>query len=198
MNSIPTIISTSENTKKTTSITPIINAACTVFCCIAAFSTANNIQIEFPQQSQSLSDIRIVSPDTARWKMYNSGNINLYLDGVSAMDENLLHSYQRISEIGCLEENWNGNGAPKFSSKLLDSVRSVVETLIRQPNIFPTARESIQLEYENDMGDYLEFELFEGGRLKKFYCGHDGEIVTEDISLEMIYEVVNNFYGFKI
>ena len=139
-----------------------------------------------------------VSTDTAKWKMYNSRNINLYLDGVSAMDVNLLYSYQKISEIRCLEDNWNGNGAPKFSSQLLDSVLSIVEKLTRQPSIFPTARESIHLEYENDVGDYLEFEVFEGGRLKKFFYGHDGKMITEDIPIETIYEVVNNFYGFKI
>lgn len=197
MKSMLSITSTSENAKKTTSITPIITGACTVVFCMAFFSPAiNGIQVEFPQQS--LSDMYTVSTDTAKWKMYNSRNINLYLDGVSAMDVNLLHSYQKISEIRCLEDNWNGNGAPGFSSQLLDSVLSIVEKLTRQPSIFPTARESIQLEYENNVGDYLEFELFEGGRLKKFFYSHDGKMITEDIPVEMIYEVVNNFYGFKI
>lgn len=163
---------------------------------VAFFSATNDIQIEFPQQS--ISDICTVSADTAKWKMYNNRNINLYLDSDFSANVNLLHSYQKISEIRCLEDNWNGNGAPKFSSQLLDSVRSIVEKLTRQPHIFPTARESIQLEYENDVGDYLEFEVFEGGRLKMFFYGHDGKMITEDISIEMIYEVVNNFYGFKI
>lgn len=196
MNNMLSITTTSENAKKTASITPIITGACTVAFCIAFFSATNGIQIEFPQQS--ISDMHTVSTDTAKWKMYNSRNINLYLDGVSAMDVNLLYSYQKISEIRCLEDNWNGNGAPKFSSQLLDSVLSIVEKLTRQPSIFPTARESIQLEYENDVGDYLEFEVFEGGRLKKFFYGHDGKMITEDIPIETIYEVVNNFYGFKI
>ncbi len=196
MNNMPSITTTSENATKTTSIAPIITGACTVAFCIAFFSATNGIQIEFPQQS--LCDIHTVSTDTAKWKMYNSRNINLYLDGVSTMNANLLHSYQKISEIRCLEDNWNGNGAPKFSSQLLDSVLSIVEKLTRQPSIFPTARDSIQLEYENDIGDYLEFEVFEGGRLKKFFYGHDGKMITEDIPIETIYEVVDNFYGFKI
>jgi len=34
--------------------------------------------------------------------------------------------------------------------------------------IFPTARGSIQMEYETERGDYLELELFEDGRLKAF------------------------------
>ena len=96
MNNMLSITPTSENAKKTTSITPIITGACTFAFCIAFFSATNGIQIEFPQQS--ISDMHMVSTDTAKWKMYNSRNINLYLDGVSAMDVNLLYSYQKISE----------------------------------------------------------------------------------------------------
>lgn len=196
MNSKPAVVSTNDNVKSSATITPIIAGVCTIACCVVVASAANRIQIEYPQQP--LSDVHRVSTDIAEWKMYNSGNINLYWDGVNAMDAGLRHSYQKISEISCLPENWNGNGASSFSAELLDSIRNIVKKLVRQPSIFPTARDSIQLEYENDIGDYLEFELFESGRLKKFYCGHDGETATEDISAEMIYEVVNKFYGFKI
>lgn len=196
MSSTPTFISTSDNINRHATIAPIITGVCTIACCIAVASATNRVQVEYPQQS--LSDVHIISTDIAERKMYNSGNIKLCLDGVSAMDMGLLHSYQKIYEISCLAENWNGNGAPKFSTKILDSIRNIVENVALQPNIFPTARESIQLEYENDAGDYLEFELFEDGHLKKFYCSHDGKSVTENIPVEMIYEVVNKFYGFEI
>lgn len=196
MSSTPTFISTNDTVKRQTTISPVIAGACTIVCCISVFSASNRVQIEFPQQS--LPNVHMVSTVSADWKMYNSGNINLYWDGVSTMDAELLHSYQKLYEISCLAEDWNGNGAKRFSTELIDSVRNIVEKIVRQPNIFPTARESIQLEYENDLGDYLEFELFENGRFKKFYCGHDGEIITEDIPAEMIYEVVNRFYGFEV
>lgn len=188
--------STSDCVKGRAAITPVIRGVCTIVCCVAIISTTNGIRVEYPQQT--FSDIHTISTDSAKWKTYNSGNISLCWDGASTMDANLLYSYQKISEIGRLEEDWNGNGASKFSPQLLDSVRDIVKELPRQPGIFPTARESIQLEYENGAGDYLEFELFEGGRLKKFYCGREGENATEDISVEMIKEVVENFYGLEI
>lgn len=191
----PTITSTSELTKSSSKI-PIVTGVCTIACCIVAFSSTNNTQVKF--HKQLTPDVYVVSTDTATQKMYNSGNINLFLDGVSAMDVDLLKSYQKISEIRNLAENWNGNGASKFSTELLDFVRNIIEKLARQPNIFPTARESVQLEYENDVGDYLEFELFESGRIKKFYYGHDGATETKDITAEMIYGVVNRFYGLKV
>ncbi|KJE25644.1 hypothetical protein LG52_3208 [Geobacillus kaustophilus] len=37
----------------------------------------------------------------------------------------------------------------------------MIHTVIKQPKLFPTARDSIQLEFEKENGDYLEFELFE-------------------------------------
>lgn len=196
MMNTPTITTTSENIKNTEK-KRIASGVCTIVCCIVAFSATNSAQITFPQQLTPPDDY-VVSTDSAKWKMYNSGNINLFMEGVSAMDMDLLKSYQKISEIRCLVDNWNGNGASKFSSALLDSVQNIVEKLIRQPKIFPTARESIQLEYENRVGDYLEFELFEDGRIKKFYCSHDGKNETEDITVEMVYEVVNSFYGLNI
>lgn len=192
----PIIISTSENMKKSLTLTPILASACTIACYIFIVSTTNCTKIEFPQQCPP--DVCIVSTNSARSGVYNSGNIDLCLDGVSAMNTDLLHSYQKITEIECLEDDWNDNGASKFSAEIISTIRNIVERLARQPRIFPTARKSIQFEYENEVGDYLEFELFESGRLKKFYCSNDGKTATEDISIEMIYEAVEKFYGFEI
>lgn len=193
MKSTPIILPTSERVDGAAAIMPDVANPQLSGWFVVACTASNGVPMEFCQPS--LSDVYIVSTDTARRNMYNRGNISLYWDGVTAMDEALQRSYQKLSEIRCLTDNWNGNGAPKFSDELLAAAKKIVETLSRQPDIFPTARESIQFEYENDLGDYLEFELFEGGRLKKFYCGHDGDTVTEDISIDTMDEVVRRFYG---
>lgn len=196
MSKISILVPPDDSVKRSPKITPVIASACTIACFITIVSATNRIQVEYPQQS--LLDVYTISTEFSEKRMYNSGNINLYLDGVNAMNEDLLRSYQKISEIRCLPDNWNGNGASRFSIELLDSIRDIVDKAVHQPKIFPTARDSIQLEYENNIGDYLEFEIFEGGRFKEFFCGHGGEIRTENISKEMIYEVVNKFYGFEI
>lgn len=67
----------------------------------------------------------------------------------SARNTELLKNYQTLNEIEQLEDNWNGNGASKFSKELLDTVRSIIENLFRQPEIYPSSRNSIQLEYIN-------------------------------------------------
>lgn len=102
-------------------------------------------------------------------------------------------THQQLNEIRQLRNGWNGNGASKFSEEILDTLQQILEKLAYEPSIFPTARGSIQLEFENCNADYLEFELFEGGRLKMFFCGHDGETITKDIALLSVRNYVNTF-----
>ena len=63
-----------------------------------------------------------------------------------------------------------------------------------QPRIFPTARNSIQFEYEKQDGEYLEFELFEDGRLKKFSYSGGGQFSTELIEDKDVEGIVRAFY----
>lgn len=65
-----------------------------------------------------------------------------------------------LCDFGKLEANWNHNGAEKFEASLLNRCRLLLRHLIKQPDIFPTARNSVQMEYEKENGDYLEFEIF--------------------------------------
>lgn len=101
--------------------------------------------------------------------------------------------HQQLYEIRQLRDGWNGNGASKFSDEMLDTLGQILEKLAYEPSIFPTARDSIQLEFENSSADYLEFELFESGRLKMFFWGHSGETVTKDIPLSSVRNYVNTF-----
>ena len=64
-----------------------------------------------------------------------------------------------------------------------------------QPEIFPTARGSIQFEYEKETGEYLEFELFDT-KLKVLTMGSDGNNYScyMDIDIEEINKVIDEFY----
>lgn len=55
-----------------------------------------------------------------------------------------------------MKENWNGNGAPGFSSSLMDRIEALINELNIQPEIFPTALSTIQLEYDNSRKDHME------------------------------------------
>lgn len=81
----------------------------------------------------------------------------------------------RINSFRALPENWNGNGAPVFSAGLIDIVTGTVENLSFVPEVFPTGRNSIQIEFTgNDAEDYLEFEFFPNGSIT-YLSIKDGE-----------------------
>lgn len=76
--------------------------------------------------------------------------------------------YETLNQIANLPDNWNNNSAKAFSDNLIIRIYNIIKILKPKPMIFPTANDNIQLEYEKDNGDYLEFELFENGKCKMF------------------------------
>lgn len=103
----------------------------------------------------------------------------------------------QLNKITALTDNWNGNGAPAFSAKHIEMVRELLQNLQYQPYIFPTACQSIQMEYETTEGDYLEFELFENGKVKQFICLKDGKEQTNYITISEINQEVCKFYELR-
>lgn len=72
---------------------------------------------------------------------------------------------EKLDEYLKLRKNWNQYDSDPFNKLLIKKVRNIINNLIYQPFILPTARDSIQLEYEcvdRDKGKryYLEFEVF--------------------------------------
>lgn len=76
-----------------------------------------------------------------------------------SLERNLL----RLEEIANLEFDWNGYGAEPFFTSLVEKTKSIILELEFQPKIFPTAANSIQLEYHSPDGSYFEVEVFEDG-----------------------------------
>ena len=117
------------------------------------------------------------------------------------MNESIKVNLQRTNENLCrvnkfakYKYNWNDNGASTFDTKHLEIVKGILVMLKVQPEVFPTANNSIQFEYEKDNGDYLEFEIFADNRIHSYLerggCTESKEI--KDI-IDMN-KVVNEFY----
>ena len=70
-------------------------------------------------------------------------------------------SLKTIKDISKLEFDWNGYGANPINKKAIKLSKDIIMILDVQPDIFPTARQSIQMEYRTENGSYLEFEIFE-------------------------------------
>lgn len=79
--------------------------------------------------------------------------------------------YDKFEEIAQLKDNWNGHGASSFDEVFVHWVEDLYK-LVSDPDVevefFPTAKGSIQLEWENDEGSYLELECFPTGEVKAF------------------------------
>lgn len=77
----------------------------------------------------------------------------------------LLQKLQKLDNLDALnsflhlKENWNENGSEKISKSLVEFCKSIVKKLDIQPEVFPTAANSIQFEYEKDKV-YCEFNIF--------------------------------------
>lgn len=65
-----------------------------------------------------------------------------------------------IEEISLLKDNWNENGAKPFSKELVQRAKNYLDTCHGEPEIFPTARGSIQFEWDFFFG-HFEAEIYE-------------------------------------
>ncbi|MDF1495230.1 hypothetical protein [Caproiciproducens sp. CPB-2] len=128
---------------------------------------------------------------------YNSIAVCSCSNEVTTMgDEKMSENLKRLDAFSKFETNWNGHGAAPIPMNVIAKMKGLVLTLAHQPDIFPTACDSIQFEYEKDDGSYLEFELFED-KLQVFSMDSKGTENTSYVNFDAqeINKVVNNFYG---
>lgn len=102
---------------------------------------------------------------------------------------------KRLSEIEKLPDNWNNNGADKISFSIIKFVRKLLLNLENQPEIFPTACDAVQLEWEKENGEYLEMEVLED-TINVFQIASDGAETQSNIAADaaLIRETVREFY----
>lgn len=109
---------------------------------------------------------------------------------------NIKTNIKKLEEIENLRDNWNGNGAPAFSKNLINKVKEIVDNSVIQPEIFPTALGTIQLEYDNSRKDHMEIEISETEEAKIYTVFSNGKEIEEVISSDIatINEKVKAFF----
>ncbi len=112
------------------------------------------------------------------------------------LSEALKKNINKITLISTLKNNWNGNGASSFNPALIQKVSSIVLMLLRQPEIFPTSANTIQLEYEGPENSYLEIEISESDQAEVFSINKDGSEKSFSINdnIDSLNSLVNSFY----
>jgi hypothetical protein len=102
---------------------------------------------------------------------------------------------KRLSEIEKLPDNWNNNGADKISENIIKTVRKLLMSLEFQPEVFPTACDAVQLEWENKNDEYLEMEILEDS-INVFRIDSDGGEEQSTIAIDdaIVKKIVRDFY----
>ena len=108
-------------------------------------------------------------------------------------------SLRTLENIQKLENDWNGYGAESFPANVISLSRDIVMILDYQPDIFPTGRQTVQMEYELSDRSYLEIEIYEE-RIKimevpqrRYSEAKKFELLASDYS--KIKTIVNDFCG---
>lgn len=104
----------------------------------------------------------------------------------------------RLQEIAALPPDWNGYGAKPFPTQLIKKCEEILRALPVPPEIYPTARQSVQLQYELPDRSYLEFEVFADRTVclqvpKRVYADATEEEISTD-ERDRIREITAAFY----
>lgn len=103
-----------------------------------------------------------------------------------------------LGKIAALPYDWNGTGGSAFSQNAVAFFRSIIEMLDKQPQIAPTGRNSLLLQYELDDKSLLAIELSENRAEKVYipkgnYAMAQMDTFTENVG-QRINESVKLFY----
>lgn len=91
------------------------------------------------------------------------------------MNEEKIFNLKKLDQIELLEDGWNGNTAKAFKASFISKVREIITALEVQPEIFPTACNSIQIEYEKEDSSYLEIEISPADTWEVFKINNKGK-----------------------
>ena len=146
----------------------------------------------------------VIISETEYMKLNNT-YLSSYYTGLSApadinnksADNVLSGNLKKLEDISTLKDNWNGNGARKIPDVLIKKARALLKALTIQPEIFPTALETIQLEFDNSRHDHMEIELGLSDKAEVFVAPYDSSEYCETIrsTAEAINKRVLSFYG---
>ena len=106
----------------------------------------------------------------------------------------LIENINTINSFQNLEPNWNYNDAQAISKAVVTKTIKIIKSLDLQPEVFPTGRNSIQIEFEKENGDYLEFEFFENSTFYLSIIGEDEQEFELKDNLK-INTLVQKFYA---
>ena len=117
----------------------------------------------------------------------------------TAINSEQLNNLDRLSNIKELKKDWDGYGSSAISDAVIERAKKFIECIVIQPLMFPTGRDSIQMQYELNDKSYLEFEIYRTKVMSMFVPKRKyEEAVFEeftDIEIDQFNQMVKEFYG---
>ena len=155
------------------------------FCYDAVKLAKNSNHVLITIQPHNLSEYTQKIYDIKQLKIHSS-----------PMNDLLQSNLSKLDEFSLYQENWNAYGAQPIPTHIILAGKKLLQAISVQPEVFPTAAESIQFEFERSDGSYLELELRSEG-ICVYSTSTDGTECeyTEEYSIDIIKEIVENFYG---
>lgn len=103
-----------------------------------------------------------------------------------------LENLKKLTQIKNLPEDWNGYKANKFDEKTIKNTENLLKELAVQPELFPTAEGTIQLEYENGSDDdYLEFTVNNTDHVQVYMIYDDPQGITRGQEAFTVYNLTS-------
>lgn len=120
------------------------------------------------------------------------------ITGSTAMNLEQLRNLDKLYDIRHLKEDWNGYGSKCISESVIEMSEFIIKNIYNQPQMYPTGRSSIQMQFELEDRSYLEFEIFEEKVVcmkvpQRIYKNASFEVM-HGVNMELINKIVKEFY----
>lgn len=99
----------------------------------------------------------------------------------------------KLRSLKNLGKNWNNYNAPSIECDVIDKAEKIISNLDYQPDIFPTGRGSIQIEYFLDDQNLVEIEI----EIEKIYAYRikNGYEFEREIDSSQINDIISELYA---
>jgi len=98
-----------------------------------------------------------------------------------------------LRNLANLKSNWNGYGGKSIPQGVIDQKEKIISDLDYQPQIFPTGRGTIQIEYFKNDDNLLEIEISDEEVF--VYKVENGEDFEGSVEFDNLSEMVTSFYA---
>lgn len=105
--------------------------------------------------------------------------------------EKLKHNKRVLRSLANLKSNWNGYGGQPIGEDVINKTEKILSALDYQPQVFPTGRGSIQIEYYKDDDNLLEIEISCAGIFVYKVC--NGEDFEGSVKFDSLSEMITSF-----